>query len=232
MRDQGRAQYPGSYRQRPFKYIDGKNPLRLKAYDTMGSQLYMKVAIRFAFLLLGLISAASAQTGIVTLVIETDLGNIEAEVDGAHAPKTVANFLRYVDAGSYSGGMFHRTVKPDNQPNNSVKIEVIQAGRAPSTAEFPPVPLERTSATGILHRDGVLSMARSGPDSAVSDFFICIGEQPSLDFGGKRNADGQGFAAFGRVTKGMDVVRKIQAQPSDAAQHLTPPVKIVRIVRK
>jgi peptidyl-prolyl cis-trans isomerase A (cyclophilin A) len=184
------------------------------------------------FLLLSLAVAASAQTASVDLVVETELGNIGISVDAAHAPKTVANFLRYVDAGGYNGGLFHRTVNPDNQPNNDVKIEVIQAGPAPGTKTYPPVPLERTSVTGILHTDGAVSMARSGPDSATADFFICIGNQPSLDFGGQRNGDGQGFAAFGHVTKGMDIVRRIQAQPSDAQQHLTPPVKILRITRK
>lgn len=172
-------------------------------------------------------AAASAQT----VVIETSLGVIEAEIDSLHAPVTGANFLRYVDAGGYTGGQFHRTVKPDNQPANDVKIEVVQAGAAPGAASYPPVPLERTSATGLLHRDGTLSMARNGPDTATSDFFICIGDQPSLDFGGKRNPDGQGFAAFGRVVKGMDVVRRIQAAPADA-QKLTPPVRVLKITRK
>jgi peptidyl-prolyl cis-trans isomerase A (cyclophilin A) len=87
------------------------------------------------------------------------------------------------------------------------------------------VPLERTSVTGLRHLDGTLSMARDGPDTATSDFFICIGDQPSLDFGGKRNPDGQGFAAFGHVVGGMDVVRRIQAAPADG-QSLTPPVRI------
>jgi peptidyl-prolyl cis-trans isomerase A (cyclophilin A) len=174
---------------------------------------------------------ALAQTGPVAVVIETELGNIEAEIDTVHAPISGANFLRYVDAGLYDGARFHRTVKPDNQPNNDVKIEVIQAGLAPGTKNFPPIPLERTSVTGLSHKDGTLSMARNGPDTANSDFSICIGDQPSLDFGGKRNPDGQGFAAFGRVTKGMDVVRKIQAQPVDA-QRLTPPIKILKIHRK
>ena len=73
-------------------------------------------------------------------------------------------------------------------------------------------------------------MARDGPDTATSDFFICIGDQPSLDQGGLRNPDGQGFAAFGRVVSGMDVVRAIQASPADG-QHLTPPVTI-RSVRR
>ena len=183
-----------------------------------------------------LVSLGPAQNAPVALVIQTEFGDIEAEIDTARAPRTAVNFLRYVDGGLYDGGNFHRTVQPDNQPNNDVKIEVIQAGRRSGTAGFPPVALERTSVTGLIHRDGTLSMARSGPDSAVSDFFICIGDQPSLDFGGRRNPDGQGFAAFGRVTKGMDVlgidvVRRIQARPS-AEQRFTPPVRILKIARK
>jgi len=174
---------------------------------------------------------ASAQVRPVTVVIETSVGNIEAEIDTVHAPATAANFLKYVDAGSYNDGQFHRTVKPDNQPNNLVKIEVVQAGAKSGTPDLPPVPLERTSITGLLHRGGTISMARNGPDTATSDFFICIGDQPSLDFAGKRNPDGQGFAAFGRVVKGMDVVRKIQAAPAQE-QNLTPPVRILKISRK
>jgi peptidyl-prolyl cis-trans isomerase A (cyclophilin A) len=138
-----------------------------------------------------------------------------------------------VDGKFYDGGRFHRTVKPDNQPDNKVKIEVIQAGIHPgkAAAEFPPIKLERTRDTKLSHKDGTISMARDGPDTATSDFFICVGDQPELDFGGKRNLDGQGFAAFGQVTKGMDVVRKIQ-QAAAKGQELTPPVRIVRIARR
>jgi len=183
-------------------------------------------------LILACALAVTAQTRRpVTVVIETSLGKIEAEIDTIHAPVTAANFLKYVDAGKYDGGRFHRTVKPDNQPNNDVKIEVIQAGRGDGFQGSPAIPLERTSVTGLFHRDGTISMARAGPDTATSDFFICIGDQPSLDFGGKRNPDGQGFAAFGRVVRGMDVVRRIQAAPAEG-QSLTPPVRIVTIRRK
>ena len=120
----------------------------------------------------------------------------------------------------------------DNQPRDTVRIEVIQGGANPARtgARFPAVPLERTTVTGLRHRDGTLSMARGGPDSATSDFFICIGDQPSLDFGGHRNLDGQGFAAFGQVTQGMDIVRAIQKQPANG-QTLEPPIRIVRIER-
>jgi peptidyl-prolyl cis-trans isomerase A (cyclophilin A) len=186
------------------------------------------------FALLGLVLFTA--TGVVfagpQLRLTTELGVIEAELLADQAPATVANFLKYVDAGHYTGGVFHRTVKlkPDNQPGNAVKIEVIQGGVNPDFAEkdWPAIALERTRNTGLKHLDGTLSMARAGPDTATSDFFICIGDQPALDFGGQRNPDGQGFAAFGRVTKGLDIVKKIQMAPADG-QKLTPPVRILKI---
>ncbi len=164
----------------------------------------------------------------VRVLLQTDLGDIEVEVNVQSAPVSAANFLHYVDAGHYNGGHFHRTVKLDNQPNNAVKIEVIQAGVDPekSKLHLPAIKLERTNTTGLLHKDGVASMARSGPDTATSDFFICIGNQPELDFGGKRNPDGQGFAAFGKVVKGMAVVKKIQ-QSAAEGQSLKPPIRIM-----
>jgi peptidyl-prolyl cis-trans isomerase A (cyclophilin A) len=166
------------------------------------------------------------------VVIQTDLGNIEVEIDTAHAPLTAANFLRYVDLGFYRFGRFHRTVRSDNQPNSKVKIAVVQAGLdSLRVKDFPPIKLERTNVTKLLHKDGTISMARDGPDTATSDFFICVGDQPALDYGGKRNPDGQGFAAFGRVMLGMDVVRKINAAPANG-QALEPPVRITNIVRK
>jgi peptidyl-prolyl cis-trans isomerase A (cyclophilin A) len=166
------------------------------------------------------------------VVIRTELGDIEVEVDSIHAPRTAANFLRYVDLGFYRFGRFHRTVRDDNQPGGKVKIAVVQAGLdSLRVKDFPPIALERTSLTRLSHKDGTISMARDGPDTATSDFFICVGDQPSLDFGGKRNADGQGFAAFGRVVLGMDVVRKIHQSPA-SAQALEPPVRIINIVRK
>ena len=165
------------------------------------------------------------------VVIQTSLGSMEVEVDTIRAPVTGRNFLRYVDHGAYRGGRFHRTVRADNQPENQAKIEVIQGGLDASRAkDFPPIPLERTSVTGLAHKDGTISMARDGPDSATSDFFICIGDQPELDFGGKRNPDGQGFAAFGTVLRGMDVVRLIQTARAQE-QRLTPPIEILDVTR-
>lgn len=181
-----------------------------------------------SFVLLG---AAARAT---TVAIETTLGRIEVALDDTHAPRTTANFLQYVDAGRYTGGIFHRTVTlhPDNQPANAVKIEVIQGGVNSGHADkdWPPLALERTRDTGLKHLDGTISMARAGPDTATSDFFICLRDQPELDFAGKRNPDGQGFAAFGRVVKGMDVVKKIQNAPAEG-QKLTPPVQILKIER-
>ncbi|MFO1514691.1 MAG: peptidylprolyl isomerase, partial [Verrucomicrobiota bacterium] len=157
----------------------------------------------------------------------TSLGEIEVELYAKEAPVTVTNFLRYVLDGFYRDGQFFRTVTMDNQPTNNVKIQVIQAETVASRQNelFPPIPLERTRDTGIKHLDGTLSMARDGPDTAQDSFSICIGDQPELDFGGKRNPDGQGFAAFGRVVKGMDIVKQIHASPAKG-QQLTPPIKI------
>jgi peptidyl-prolyl cis-trans isomerase A (cyclophilin A) len=174
----------------------------------------------------------AAQRGQVAIVIGTTMGEIHAVLDSAKAPITVTNFLRYVDAGLFTGGAFHRTVTPENQPGDSVRIEVIQ-GRARRTqpdSGFAPIPLERTSVTGLRHVDGVLSMARAGANSATSGFFVTIGAQPSLDEGGHRNLDGQGFAAFGRVTSGMAIVRAIQRSPH-TDQTLTPPITITGIRR-
>lgn len=168
----------------------------------------------------------------VKVRIVTDLGEIEVTLAAGKAPQTVANFLKYVEAGYYTGGRFHRTVHPDNQPDNTIRIEVIQAGTHPDKAkdDFAPIKLERTKDTGLAHKNGTISMARDGPDTGTSDFFICIGDQPELDFGGKRNPDGQGFAAFGVVTKGMEVVKKIQ-KSKEEKQTLKPAIVIKKIER-
>lgn len=165
-------------------------------------------------------------------IIKTSLGDITVELYPKKAPITVANFLKYVDAHLYDNTTFFRSVTLNNQQKDSVKIEVIQGGEVDSTKVFAAIPLERTSKTGLLHKNGTISMARDNPDSATCSFFICINDQPSLDFGGKRNKDGQGFAAFGKVTKGMDVVRKIQQLAPNNEQYFKPPVLILSITRK
>ena len=164
----------------------------------------------------------------VRVELETELGLILVELYPTQAPNTVANFLEYVDGGFFDGGTFHRTVHHGNQPNDSVLITVIQGdistGRRRDRGEA--IALERTNKTGLKHLDGTLSMARSGPDTATSSFFICIDDQPELDFGGRRNPDGQGFAAFGAVLEGIDVVRAINRSPAEG-QSLSPPIRIL-----
>jgi peptidyl-prolyl cis-trans isomerase A (cyclophilin A) len=169
----------------------------------------------------------------VNVVIKTESGDIVVEIDGEHAPITAANFLHYVDQRLYDGGSFFRSTTPDNQKEKPVPIEVIQGGPAEAKAskDYPAIKLERTSVTGLKHVNGAISMARGEADSATISFFICINDQPGLDYGGKRNPDGQGFAAFGKVISGMDVVKKIQMSP-EKGEALTPPVKIISIRRQ
>ena len=186
---------------------------------------------------------APASPQLVMVVLETDKGAIEIEIDLARAPITAGNFLKYLDGGLYDGGRFTRTVRPDTENRTDYPIQVIQATINPArrAEAFPAIALERTNTTGILHKNGVISMARSNAaDTATNQFFICIGDQPELDFGGKRNADGQGFAAFGRVIIGMDVVEAIQrsavaksTQDKTAlTQNLAPPIVISKARRK
>ena len=159
--------------------------------------------------------------------IRTKLGVITAELDTIRAPLTAKNFLMHVEKGTYTDAVFYRTVRLDNQPNNDVKIEVIQGGLFDDERidGVPPIAHETTEMTGIKHKDGTLSMARNAPGTASTEFFICVGDQPELDFGGKRNPDGQGFAAFGRVVKGTKIVKKIQQQ-NDSGQMLSEKVDI------
>jgi peptidyl-prolyl cis-trans isomerase A (cyclophilin A) len=172
----------------------------------------------------------------VIVDITTSLGDIIIEVDTIHAPATAANFLRYVDGGFYSNGRFHRATRADNYtvnlPNRPL-LECIQAGINPDmkARAYPPIPLERTSVTGLTHVIGTVSMARGAEaDTATSDFFILLNNQPSLDFGGKRLDDGQGAAAFGRVVSGLAVVQQIQRKPTDG-QSLKPPITILSAKR-
>ncbi|MBE3126133.1 MAG: peptidylprolyl isomerase [Acidobacteria bacterium] len=189
----------------------------------------MRTRLLLACLLaLASFAAASAENPVV--LIKTEKGDITVEVDLARAPVTAANFLRYVDGKLYDGSVFHRTVTLMNQPNDAVRIEVIQGGQLSDDKGFPPIAHETTATTGLRHLDGTISMARGIPGSATSSFFFCIGPQPELDLGGKRNPDGQGFAAFGRVVGGMDVVKAVHVLPAEG-QSLKPPVKIISVRR-
>ncbi len=164
-------------------------------------------------------------------IIKTALGDITIELYPAKAPITVV-ILQYVDAHLYDNTSFFRAVTLNNQPKDSIKIEVIQGGEIDSAKEFSAIPLEITTLTDLLHKDGTISMARAKPATATSSFFICINDQPSLDFGGKRNPDWQGFSAFGKVITGMDTVKKIQMLYPKQGQYFKPEVTIISISRK
>tara|TARA_B100001939_G_scaffold347825_1_gene370804 strand:- start:4516 stop:5142 length:627 start_codon:yes stop_codon:yes gene_type:complete len=183
-----------------------------------------------------------AEERIIPVVIKTSLGDITVALYPDRAPVTVDNFLKNMEAGLYRGGLFYRAVRLDNQRPAETTITLIQGGRNRAVEARPPIVHETTEQTGILHRDGVISMARLAPGTADSEFFITIGDNPALDYGSDRNPDRQGYAAFGVVISGMDVVRKIQQQPTTAPvadpaspvrnQIMSRPVEILDIVRK
>ncbi|MBK6282148.1 MAG: peptidylprolyl isomerase [Draconibacterium sp.] len=164
------------------------------------------------------------------VTIETTFGTIFCEIDTIHAPVTAYNFLNHIQKDTYKNAVFYRVVRQNNQPASKNKIEVIQGGLYADEEidKIKPIIHETTKDTGIKHLDGTISMARNEPGTASTEFFICVGNQPELDYGGKRNPDGQGFAAFGQVIKGMEVVRKIQVQKVKD-QYLVEPVRILKM---
>lgn len=204
-------------------------------------QAGMKLLFGAMMLLVGVTRSVEAEP--VTVMLETEKGNIELVIDVDRAPLSAGSFLAHVDAGLYNNtGGFYRTVYPEND-NGNPKISVIQGGVLPGVESLPPVAHETTEQTGILHKDGVISLARAevGTGGGAA-FFICIGDQPSLDMGGGRavSGDGQGFAAFGHVVSGMETVRAIhRSKPSTASEEaylagqiLNPPVRILKAYRK
>ena len=191
------------------------------------------------FLVALLLGTAAMADDAVRVVMTTSQGEIEIDLYTDKAPITAGNFLKLVDGGLLDGGSFYRVVSYEND-KGSPKIEVIQGGRGDALeGKIDAIDHETTEQTGILHTDGVISMARGGVGTATSEFFIVIGDQPGLDYGEPRNADMQGFAAFGKVSSGMEVVRKIQGLPADGAtdsdytlgQILTDPVTISSVRR-
>ncbi|WP_223154745.1 peptidylprolyl isomerase [Aestuariibaculum sediminum] len=165
--------------------------------------------------------------------IKTPKGNIIVKLYTERAPITCANFLKLIENKMLQNGQFYRVVRMDNQPDNDIKIEVIQGGIDNDDLDYPPIMHESTNDTGVLHKDGTISMARLEPGSATTEFFICIGDQPELDFGGMRNPDGQGFAAFGKVIKGMEIVREIQKMKQQNQMLINPvPFSIKAEVKK
>lgn len=194
---------------------------------------YMRKQYFLSFAL-SLLMACSTKYKNPHIEIQTQLGDIEVELYPDQAPKTVKAFLSYVDAGYYKNSSFYRVLNNDNQPSNAPKAELIQGGiykSKPSVHDtLSGIPHETTQQTHILHKNGTISLARLTPGTASSEFFICLGDQPGFDYGGENNPDKQGYAAFGKVVKGMDVVQKIYNQPEDE-QSFDPPVAIFNIVR-
>lgn len=170
--------------------------------------------------------ASAAQPNRPLVILHTTLGDIVVQLDADRAPVTTCNFLRYVESGRYAGGGFFRTVVAETNDNPN-PIDVIQAATTAGSDDpgLGPIPLERTVDTGLSHTAGAISMARDGPDTATSSFFIVVKATPALDFGGGRNPDGQGFAAFGSVLSGMEIVQAIQSAPATDEQ-LAEPVLI------
>ena len=168
------------------------------------------------------------------IAIQTKLGNIEVELYIEKAPKSASAFLSYVDSGIYKNAAFYRVLNQENQRSDAFKAALIQGGiyrtRHKRFKPLPGIAHETTKQTGILHTDGTISLARIEPGSATTEFFICLGTQPGFDYGGENNPDKQGYAAFGKVIKGMDIVRTIYDRPEDN-EAFTPPVVIFNIVR-
>ena len=187
----------------------------------------------YVFLMLFLAACSSGKTGDNNVVIETGYGDIEVELYPDKAPLTVAAFLKYVDEGLYKKASFYRVLKNDNVPSE-YNTGLIQGGIS-NTAPAKQAALAGTAhesprVTGLTHESGVISMARTTPGSATSEFFICIGDQKQFDSTRRGGADGQGYAAFGKVTKGMDVVKKIQNAKSEGDKFLSE-IAIDNIIR-
>ena len=168
------------------------------------------------FILISLVALSSCKKENPKVEIQTYKGLIIVELDIQNAPITAGHFLKLVKDGVYDGGSFYRSVRGESTDPNPVRIRVVQGGisHKPNKPDVEAIPHETTDETGIKHKNMVISMARSTPGTAASEFFICIGDQPELDFGGKRNPDGQGFAAFGRVVVGEDIVHKVWGSPA------------------
>jgi len=173
--------------------------------------------------------AAHAAPAPVDVAIVTTLGTIVVELDLEHAPVTAGNFLKHVDTGAYDkGASFYRTVH-SSDPAHPARIEIIQGGIEDAKDPIPPIPVEKTTTTGLHNVADTIAMARTAdPNSATSEFYINTGDDRLLD--ADRFSDGFGYAVFGRIVKGDDVIAKIQSSTA-LGESLTPPIRIVRIKR-
>lgn len=167
----------------------------------------------------------------VKVTLTTTAGPIVLELEKDRAPVTTANFLRYVDQKKLDGATFYRVAKAPNDP----QYGLVQFGTLNDPKRtLPPVAHEPTTKTGLTHKSGTISLARNAPGTGGGDFFITVGDTPSLDADPKAPGDNQGFAAFGHVAEGMDVVKQILGEPTDPnkgegvmkGQYLAKPVVI------
>jgi peptidyl-prolyl cis-trans isomerase A (cyclophilin A) len=163
------------------------------------------------------------------VIIKTTYGEIELEVYTKNAPISANAFLKYVAQGLYNNTSFYRVLNDDNQPMGADAAHVIQGGlfATKNTTNVPNLPHETTKQTGILHQTGTVSLARLAPGTASTEFFICLGNHPNYDYDSTK-PNGQGYASFAKVVNGIQVVRKINTQPSNGEQ-LQPPVAIKSI---
>lgn len=179
-------------------------------------------------------SCSQKKDGNPHIAIQTGLGNIEVELYLDKAPVSAGAFLSYIDSGFYKKAAFYRVLNQDNQPSDAFKAELIQGGIWRTNHKLfvsvPGIKHETTEQTGILHKDGIISLARQEPGTATTEFFICLGDQPGFDYGGENNPDKQGYAAFGKVIKGMNIIKTIYNRPEND-QAFTPPVIIYDIIR-
>ncbi len=164
------------------------------------------------------------------ICIQTALGLIRVQLETTRAGLTAQNFLHYLQTGAFDNSSFYRVVHERNQDHQPVKIAVIQGGLGMThhPKKLAQIQHQTTLETGLKHLNGTISMSRLEPGTAHSEFFLCIGDQPELDYGGQRNPDGQGFAAFGQTFEGFEVLRQIQQQP-EKNQMLLEPVVIQKI---
>jgi len=184
----------------------------------------------FLFFSIALISCSHPHYKNPHVLIETNYGDIEVELFPDKAPKTVGVFLSYIDSGYYNKSSFYRVVKTEDMGGNNYGL--IQGGtwHTNPQLQLPGIVHESTKQTGLSHSSGTISLARTTPGSANTEFFICIGDQTQFDYGNGGNSDGQGFAAFGTVLKGMDVVRQIQNAPANG-ESFTEKINIDKIKR-
>ena len=179
--------------------IKTRNAMGLKTFTAFWLNVFLMIS-----------GNANAEEPVIPVIIATELGVIEAELYPDRAPITVANFLDNIDAGLYQAGHFYRALNKTSGPLGPLAL--IQGGKALTSEGRPPIAHETTTVSGLSHTEGVLSMARLAPGTASSEFFICNGNNTGLDTI-ESDLERQGYAAFGRVTEGMDVVRHILTQP-------------------